>query len=62
VALVATYEALRLRAVERDGPARRGWLATGAAFLGGILTTTLIASLAVAPFGIYHFRMCRTSA
>ena len=55
VALVATYEALRMRAVERDGPARRGWLATGAAFLGGILTTTLIASLAVAPFGIYHF-------
>ena len=55
VALVATYEALRLRAVERDGPARRGWLATGAAFLGGILTTTLIASIAVAPFGIYHF-------
>jgi competence protein ComEC len=24
-------------------------------FLGGILTTTLVASLAVAPFGIYHF-------
>jgi competence protein ComEC len=55
VALVSTYEALRRRAAERDGPARRGWFAAALAFLGGILTTTLIASLAVAPFGIYHF-------
>jgi competence protein ComEC len=55
VALVATYEALRMRAVERDGTGRRGWVGAAFVFLGGILTTTLIASLAVAPFGIYHF-------
>jgi competence protein ComEC len=58
VALVSAYEALRLRAAERDGTARRGWFAATLVFLGGILTTTLIASLAVAPFGIYHFRIC----
>jgi competence protein ComEC len=55
VALVSTYEALRQRAAERDGTARRGWFGAAFVFLGGILTTTLIASLAVAPFGIYHF-------
>ena len=55
VALVSTYEWLRLRDAGRDGPARRGWLGRALLFLGGILTTTLVASLAVAPFGIYHF-------
>jgi competence protein ComEC len=54
VALVSTYEWLRLRNVG-GGLAQRGWLARGLLFLGGILTTTLVASLAVAPFGIYHF-------
>jgi competence protein ComEC len=55
VALVSTYEWLRLRDAASDGPALRGWLARGLLFLGGILMTTLVASLAVAPFGIYHF-------
>jgi competence protein ComEC len=55
VALVATYEGLRQRDGARDGPARRGWLGRTLLFLGGILMTTLVASLAVAPFGIYHF-------
>jgi competence protein ComEC len=55
VALVATYEWLRQRNAARGGPAQRGWLGRILLFLGGILTTTLIASLAVAPFGIYHF-------
>jgi competence protein ComEC len=56
VALVATYEELRLRrAAGDDGPVQRGWLGRALLFLGGILTTTLVASLAVAPFGIYHF-------
>jgi len=54
VALVSTYEWLRLRNVG-GGVGQRGWLARGLLFLGGILTTTLVASLAVAPFGIYHF-------
>jgi competence protein ComEC len=55
VALVATYEELRLRRAGLGGPGRRGWLGGTLLFLGGILTTTLVASLAVAPFGIYHF-------
>jgi competence protein ComEC len=55
VALVAAYETLRQRDTARDGPAQRGWLGRAFLFLGGILTTTLVASLAVAPFGIYHF-------
>jgi len=55
VALVSAYEWLRLRDAARDGPARRGVFANALLFLGGILTTTLVASLAVAPFGIYHF-------
>ena len=55
VALVSTYEWLRLRDAAGGGPTRRGWLGTALLFLGGILTTTLVASLAVAPFGIYHF-------
>jgi competence protein ComEC len=55
VALVSTYEGLRLRDAASGGPARRGWFGAALLFLGGILTTTLVASLAVAPFGIYHF-------
>jgi competence protein ComEC len=55
VALVATYEELRLRRAGSAGPGQRGWLGRVLLFLGGILTTTLVASLAVAPFGIYHF-------
>ena len=53
VALVSVYEALR--------GARRAWSSAARAaarvllFFGGIVTSTLIASLAVAPFGIYHF-------
>ena len=56
VALVSAYEWLRAR---RRGEAREAWfgglLQTGWLFLGGIVLSTLIASLAVAPFGIYHF-------
>jgi competence protein ComEC len=55
VALVSTYEALRQRDAGDAGPVRRGWLGRALLFLGGIMTTTLVASLAVAPFGIYHF-------
>ena len=59
VALVSTYEWLRQRDAASDGPARRGMLGNGLLFLGGIVTTTLVASLAVAPFGIYHFHTRR---
>jgi len=55
VALVSAYEWLRLRDAQQQGPARRGVFANILLFLGGIVTSTLVASLAVAPFGIYHF-------
>jgi competence protein ComEC len=55
VALVAVYEWLRVRDEAREGGARRGPLGHALVFLGGIVTSTLVASLAVAPFGIYHF-------
>ena len=55
VALVSAYEWLRVREEARGGPARRGLWARAALFFGGIVTSTLVASLAVAPFGIYHF-------
>ena len=55
VALVSAYEWLRGREEER-GPSRcAGRCATPLLFFGGIVASTLIASLAVAPFGIYHF-------
>jgi competence protein ComEC len=50
--LIAAYEAARERSREDEG---RGWLRAVAFFLGGILLSTVIASLAVAPFGAYHF-------
>ena len=55
VALVAAYEWLRQREEERAAVTMRGSLRQVLLFFGGIITSTLIASLAVAPFGIYHF-------
>jgi competence protein ComEC len=55
VALVSAYEWLRGRAEERSGITMRGALRDALMFFGGIVASTLIASLAVAPFGIYHF-------
>ena len=55
VALVAAYEWLRQREEERAAVTMRGSLRQLLLFFGGIVTSTLIASLAVAPFGIYHF-------
>lgn len=55
-ALVSAYEALRRWREGRDGGAGRdGPIARFVAFVGEILLTTVIAGLAVAPFGIYHF-------
>jgi len=55
VALVSAYEWLRRREEARAGPGARGAVGRVALFLGGIVASTLVASLAVAPFGIYHF-------
>lgn len=53
VALVAFYEAARERALRRADPDRR-W-PRPAVYLGGVVATTLVASLATAPFSAYHF-------
>jgi competence protein ComEC len=56
--LVSAYEAIRERRRARPRFAeeeRRGPLGTVARFIGEIIVSTIIASLAVAPFAIYHF-------
>ena len=55
VALVSAYEWLRERDDRSGNVPRRGVLATGVLFFGGIVTSTLVAGFAVAPFGVYHF-------
>ena len=55
VALVSAYEWLRTRAGEPALPMGRPAIRHALLFLGGIVTSTLVASLAVAPFGVYHF-------
>lgn len=54
VALVSAYEVLRDRARDDGGP-RRSLMRPIVLFFGGIVLSTLIASLAVAPFAAYHF-------
>ncbi|KUO55529.1 MAG: hypothetical protein APF80_14710 [Alphaproteobacteria bacterium BRH_c36] len=54
VALVSVYEALARRAAPwLDGP--QSWMWRAAAFFGAIVGSTLVASAAVAPLGVYHF-------
>jgi competence protein ComEC len=55
VALVSAYEWVRGREAEAAAGSRRSVVRTSLLFLGGIVLSTLVASLAVAPFGIYHF-------
>jgi competence protein ComEC len=52
VSLVAVYEVVRERTRDREG---FGALRRVAFFLGGIVLSTVIASVAVAPFAAYHF-------
>jgi competence protein ComEC len=54
VALVSVYEWLRRREESRGARTRRGILGNMALFVGGIVTSTLVAGFAVAPFGVYH--------
>ncbi|MDX2201150.1 MAG: ComEC/Rec2 family competence protein [Hyphomicrobiaceae bacterium] len=64
VALVSAYEWLRERRQAREpaGSSLVRGLIVALLFLGGIVVTTLIASLAVAPFGIYHFHATQSFA
>lgn len=56
VALVASYEVIHDREQQRVGERHeRGMITQGARLVGGILLSTLIASIAVAPFAAYHF-------
>lgn len=63
VALVAGYEAWRDRRDPNAQTPERGWLwRAPLIFLTGIVASTLIASLAVAPFGTYHFHQSQQYA
>lgn len=52
--LVAFYEATRRYWV--DVYRNSGWLRRGLIYLAGVCVTTVIASIATAPFSIYHFQ------
>lgn len=58
VALISAYEAVRARAEEQG----RSVLRSVTFFFGGIVASTIIASLAVAPFGIFHFQVSQQYA
>lgn len=58
-ALVAVYELLRRRLRRRDPPHP---LLRAGGFFGGIIASTLIASVAVAPFAAYHFHQSQQFA
>jgi competence protein ComEC len=55
VALISIYEWLQRRRERHDHTQEHGAIWHAAAFVGGSLLTTVIASFAVAPFGIFHF-------
>ncbi len=55
VALVSVYEWLRRRDDMREARTRRGIVGAMVLFAGGIVTSTLVAGFAVAPFGVHHF-------
>lgn len=59
VALISGYEFVRRRAEER---AFGGWRKVFAFFFGGIFLSTVIASIAVAPIGVYHFHQSQQYA
>lgn len=58
VALVASYEAWTGR-TESLLPRRNSWLWRVGAFFAAIVGSTLVASAAVAPLGIYHFHQAQ---
>jgi competence protein ComEC len=63
VALIAGYEAWRdWRASRGHAPMAQGLWRTPLLFASGIIASTLLASLSVAPFGIYHFHQSQQYA
>ncbi len=58
VALVSPYDALRVWVGELRAEAY-GLLALAGVFLGGIILSTIVASVTVTPFAIYHFHKTR---
>lgn len=58
-ALIAAYEILRQRLRRRDAPHP---LLRAGRFFGGIVASTLVASVAVAPFAAYHFHQSQQFA
>lgn len=54
VGLVALFETLAHRR-DRTTATRRSALRRGLVYLGGIVTTTVVATIATAPFGAWHF-------
>ncbi len=62
VALVASYEALRERRRLQEPDVPRGAVMTGLLFFAGTVGSTLIASLAVAPIGAFHFHKAQQYA
>ena len=62
VALVAGYEAWRDRGDPGQAPRASGLWRAPLLFLSGIVASTLLASFAVAPFGIYHFHQSQQYA
>ena len=54
VALIAAFErgSLRLAAIRRDA----GWLVRSLLYVGGILLTSVVATLATLPFSLFHFQ------
>ncbi|MSO75728.1 MAG: ComEC family competence protein [Alphaproteobacteria bacterium] len=61
VALIAVYEwaakrrAARLARADSRGVGERTWLQAAAFYVGLLMLTSLIATVATTPFGIYHF-------
>ena len=55
VALVATFEFVRERQRRRGATPEHGTIITALLFFGAISLTTLVASVAVAPFAAFHF-------
>ncbi|MGE3711350.1 MAG: ComEC/Rec2 family competence protein, partial [Hyphomicrobiaceae bacterium] len=55
VALVASYEAIRTRVPGGQGGRPFGRVLVPLLFFGGIILSTVVASIAVAPFAVYHF-------